>query len=239
MNFVRRRVLRWIRPGIVEVLDRVPEFREAWAEQNAAALEREGPLWLVLGDSTAQGIGCSAYDAGYVGQVRRVLEHRDGRAWRIVNVSRSGARTRAVTREQLPWLDRLGGAPDLITCSVGANDIIRPWATSVDRDMSELITRLPHGSVLANAPKGLHPGRTARVNALISREAPVHGLVIADVFTHTGPPWGAKLAADSFHPNDTGYHDWAVAFAAAIGVPAPPTPPAPPAPSPPPDPILR
>jgi lysophospholipase L1-like esterase len=224
MNFVRRRVLRWIRPSIVEVLDRVPEFREAWAQQNVAALEREGPLWLVLGDSTAQGIGCSAYDRGYVGQVRRVLEDHHGRAWRIVNVSRSGARTSAVIREQLPWLDRLGQVPDLITCSVGANDVIRPWATSVDRDMSELIERLPHATVLANVPKGLHPGRTARVNALIGREAPADGVVIADVYTHTGPPWGHKLAADSFHPNDTGYHDWAVAFAEAIGVPGPPLP---------------
>jgi lysophospholipase L1-like esterase len=222
MNFVRRRVLGWIRPGIVEVLDRVPEFRAAWAQQNAAALERDGPLWLVIGDSTAQGIGCSAYDMGYVGQVRSALEQQDGRTWRIVNVSRSGARTRAVIREQLPWLDRLDQVPDLITCSVGANDVIRPWATSVDRDMSELIARLPHGAVLANVPKGLHPGRTARLNALISREAPAHGVVIADVYTHTGPPWGAKLAADSFHPNDTGYHDWAVAIAEAIGVPAPP-----------------
>ena len=221
MNFVRRRILRWIRPGIVEVLDRVPEFREAWSKQNIAALEREGPLWLVLGDSTAQAIGSSAFDRGYVGQVRRMLEQRDGRAWRIVNVSRSGARTRAVTREQLPWLDRLGQVPDLITCSVGANDIIRPWASSFDRDMSELIARLPRGAVLANAPKGLHPGRTARVNALIDRDAPAHGVAIADVYTHTGPPWGDKLAADSFHPNDTGYHDWAVAFAEAIGLPSP------------------
>jgi lysophospholipase L1-like esterase len=228
MNFIRRRVLGWIRPGIVEVLDRVPEFREAWESQNAAALEREGPLWLVLGDSTAQGIGCSAFDAGYVGQLRGVVESQDGRAWRIVNVSRSGARTRAVTRHQLPWLDRLDQVPDLITCSVGANDIVRPWATSVDRDMRELIARLPSGAVLGNVPKGLHPARTKRVNTLISREAPARGVVIADVFTHTGPPWGAKLAADSFHPNDTGYHDWAMAFAEAIGAPAPPFPPPPP-----------
>ncbi|MGN6090342.1 MAG: GDSL-type esterase/lipase family protein, partial [Actinomycetales bacterium] len=33
----------------------------------------EGPLWVVLGDSTGQGVGASRYDAGWVGQVRDAL----------------------------------------------------------------------------------------------------------------------------------------------------------------------
>ena len=45
------------------------------------------------------------------------------------------------------------------------------------------------------------------------------GLLVADVWTHTGPPWSRKLAADHFHPNEHGYEDWTAAFAEVLGLP--------------------
>lgn len=54
------------------------------------------------------------------------------------------------------------------------------------------------------------------VNELIAREAGRRGLVVADLWGHTGPPWSGKFAADGFHPNDAGYRDWAAAFTEAL-----------------------
>ncbi|MFO1533908.1 MAG: hypothetical protein ABR562_09535, partial [Thermoplasmatota archaeon] len=47
-----------------------------------------GPLWVVLGDSTSQGIGATTREAGYVGVVHEVLRRRD--VWRMINLSRAG-----------------------------------------------------------------------------------------------------------------------------------------------------
>jgi lysophospholipase L1-like esterase len=41
---------------------------------------------------------------------------------------------------------------------------------------------------------------------------------VADVWDHTGPPWQGKYAEDFFHPNATGYADWARAFAEPLGL---------------------
>ncbi len=65
-----------------------------------------GPLWVVLGDSTAQGLGASSPLHGYVGQVLNALR-RTGTPWRVLNLSRSGAQTRHVLDDQLPLLDGL------------------------------------------------------------------------------------------------------------------------------------
>ena len=61
-------------PGVRQVHAQVAPFAKAWDEANDTALSGEGPLWVVLGDSTAQGIGATAYDQGYVGQLRTALD---------------------------------------------------------------------------------------------------------------------------------------------------------------------
>ena len=49
--------------------EQVELYRAAWELSNEAALVADGPLWLVLGDSAAQGVGASAHDRAYVGLV--------------------------------------------------------------------------------------------------------------------------------------------------------------------------
>ncbi len=48
------------------------------------------------------------------------------------------------------------------------------------------------------------------------------GLLVADVWARTGPPWQGKLASDGFHPGARGYADWAAAFAEVLDVALPP-----------------
>ena len=76
---------------------------------------------MVLGDSTAQGLGASSPLHGYVGQVLMHLR-RTGSPWRVLNLSRSGAQTRHVLDDQLPPV--YGLTPALVTCGIGNNDIL-------------------------------------------------------------------------------------------------------------------
>ena len=43
------------------------------------------------------------------------------------------------------------------------------------------------------------------------------GVLVADVWSRTGPPWRGKFAADGFHPGALGYADWAAAFTDVLG----------------------
>ena len=211
------RLARAALPGLRTVHAQVAAYAKAWEEANALTLSGSGPLWVVLGDSTAQGIGAPGYEQGYVGQLRRVLEERSAEKWRVLNLSRSGARVADVVESQLPRLEALEAAPELVTCAIGANDLVaRTPPERFDEQLRQILARLPEGAVVATVPQGLRPGRAVEINDLIRTEAPAAGLRVADVWAYTGPPWRGKFSADGFHPGALGYADWARAFAEAL-----------------------
>jgi acyl-CoA thioesterase-1 len=203
----------------VDIARRLPVFRRSlaqvedyatrWARHNAASRTGDGPLWVVLGDSAAQGVGASSHLSGYVGVVRDRLEARDGRPWRVVNLSRSGARTREVVDVQWPAAAALEA--DLLTAVVGGNDALRTREALWRRDVEDLCATLPSGAVVATVARGVFERKTARVNALLRERAAERGLRVADLWAHTGPPYRG-LYFDGFHPNDRGYLQWADAL---------------------------
>ena len=217
-------LVRGALPGVRRIHAQVAEYARAWDEANSAVLSGtgKGPLWVVLGDSTAQGIGAPGHEEGYVGQLLRMLDERwpsEEGAWRVLNLSRSGARVADVVATQLPRLESAQAdlEPALVTCAIGANDLVR--RTPLDRvteGLRTIIGRLPPGAVVATVPQGLHRPRTELLNELIRTEAPAAGLRVADVWQETAPPWHGKLAADGFHPGPLGYADWARAFARVL-----------------------
>ena len=198
-------------------LQQVEAYATAWTAHNEQALAADGPLWVVLGDSAAQGVGASSHLSGYVGVVRQRLEERDGAPWRVVNLSRSGARTREVVDVQ--WPAASGLPADLVTAVVGGNDALHTREPAWRVDAVDLCAALPAGSVVATVARGVFERKTARVNAVLRAEAAARGLRLADLWAHTGPPYRG-LYFDGFHPNDTGYLQWADALWEALDPPA-------------------
>lgn len=227
----RAGLLRRVHPGWARTSATVLPYAEAWADGNDLALAGQGPLWVALGDSTGQGIGASRHDQGYVGALLAWLNQRSDEEWRVVNLSRSGARAADVLATQVLALEELaqagrappGSAPvALVTLAVGANDVVRRTPLPrLEATLAALFDRLPPGSVVATLPQGLGRRRPPLVNHFIRERARESGLRVADVWVRTGPPWSGKFAADGFHPNDTGYQDWAAAFADALDRPEP------------------
>jgi len=197
-------------PGIRRVQAQVEPYARAWEERNRAAMASAGPLWVALGDSMAQGIGASAPEQGWVGQLARHLpDHR------LVNLSLSGGRVEDVLDRQLPAMDALPEVPDLVTCLVGANDLMNPkHREGVGGRYSKLVDRLPPGTVIGNQPGTFDAA--LEVNDLIDDAVLRRGLVLADLRDPRTRHWSGKLSPDHFHPNDRGYAGIAAVFAEAL-----------------------
>lgn len=197
-------------PGVRSVQEQVIPYAAAWRRHNDDALAATGPLWVALGDSMTQGIGASAYDRGWVGQI---VGRMPGR--RVVNLAVTGGRVRDVLDRQLPALDSLGTAPDLVTLLIGSNDLINPrLRPTLLTGLTELLHALPRGTVVGNQP-GTHTA-ALEVNQLIDDAVAERGLVLAELRDPRTRHWGGKLSADHFHPNDRGYASIAAVFEEAI-----------------------
>ncbi len=200
------RALGRVFPGIREVQGQTEPYAAAWARANRAALAATGPLWVALGDSMSQGIGASAYDRGWVGQLSDRLRER-GWEHRLLNLSVTGARVDDLVATQLPALDAAGqdaGPAALVTVVIGSNDVVSPRHR---RDLADrfavMLDRLPDGAIVMNLP---NPHREARrVDALLRERAATGRLVIADMRANGPRSWRGLLSPDSFHPNDRGY----------------------------------
>jgi lysophospholipase L1-like esterase len=197
-------------PGIRAVQEQVEPYAAWWRSHNRVAARGSEPLWVALGDSMTLGIGATAPDLGWVGQLSRRFEQR-GWAHRLVNLGVNGARVEDLLDRQLPALAELtahGPAAALVTVVIGSNDVVlrRHRRLLVER-FTELLDRLPDRSVVSNLP---NPHREARVVDALLRERAATGRVVLVDMRREGPrSWWGRLASDRFHPNDLGYADMA------------------------------
>jgi acyl-CoA thioesterase-1 len=223
---------RWT-DGVAVLRAARTEFGVYWDEHNDQVLSkreralRDGdtadPLWVVLGDSTAQGLGAAGPRGGYVGQTLYELRRTTGRHWRVLNLSVSGALMRDVIADQIPRLD--GVRPDLVTCGAGVNDILYSAPGTLFGDLRGLLAAVPDDTVMLDLPllSGFWGivGRMSvpyitRINRVINEVAAERKLRVAKVSRHFIPPWVGKFSVDNFHPSQDGYRDWSRALVEAL-----------------------
>lgn len=199
-----------ILPGVRAVQRQVEPYAHAWERHNRAAVAADGPLWVALGDSMAQGVGASAHDRGWVGQLAASVPGH-----RLVNLSVYGGRVTDVVERQIPAMRTLGVEPDLVTVVIGSNDLIsRRLRAALPDAVAQMLRLLPAGTVIGTQPGG-RPG-ALEFNRQLDEAAAAGRVRIAEFRDPRMRSWRGKLSRDFFHPNDLGYAGMAEIVAEAI-----------------------
>lgn len=184
--------------------------------------------FVVLGDSTAAGLGAGSPEHAYA----TVLSERLGEeGWRVELLAYgvSGARVADVREEQAPLA--IAADPDLVFVGIGANDSTHLTSLSdVERDMSDALDRLLETDatvVIAGPPdmraaawleplRSLAGWRGRRIAATIATVAKERDVPVVPLAEKTGPYFASNpedaYASDDFHPGPGGYRAWADAI---------------------------
>jgi len=213
----------WVR----RTTPRLPEAPGARAGVAGAAHPPALSL-LVIGESTAVGVGVDDQSAGLAAQLARLLA-RDGRAVAWAAIGRSGPRVSGTLAETVP---RLVGEPAVVVVALGVTDVmgltsLRRWRAGIEAILGELRPHLRDGGriVLSGLPPLRHfpslpqPAREVAalhadaLDACLADVAPRRGALHVPIHHLARPD---HLAADGFHPSAVGYRAWAEAIAAAL-----------------------
>jgi lysophospholipase L1-like esterase len=178
---------------------------------------------LVLGDSTAAGVGASTQDEALPGNIARQLKkHWDrGSTWNAIG--ENGATAADIVERFLP--SATVAEYDLIFLSIGANDALQIRSRGAfRRDVRTILRRLrarnPHAFVLVSSLPAFfrfeslpNPLRWVLYLHSSSLEAAARRVVAGEpgvMMSPPPPPYTAGFfATDRFHPSASGYHDWA------------------------------
>ena len=185
--------------------------------------------FVVLGDSTAAGLGVTDPDEAYASVLATRLADETGRKVRLTVFGVSGARVRDVLTEQVPAAVELD--PDVIFVGIGANDVTHVTGLDdVKGDMALALSTLKETGatiVVAGAPDmrvfAWHePLRTVsylrgkQVTGAIEDVARSEGIPVVELAKETGPLFAEDpvphFSSDEFHPSGLGYSRWADAI---------------------------
>jgi acyl-CoA thioesterase I len=191
-------------------------------------------LYVALGDSTVEGVAATSPARNYVSRLHERLRAIYPAA-RVRNLGRGGAVSQDVLSTQLPRAVEL--RPDLVTMSVGPNDItegvsVEDYARTIDRILGTLV-RDTRAVVIVNllpdlavTPRFRSSGErervgelTVRFNDALTRKARAHRVTTVDLYTASRdevPRHPELVAADGYHPSDLGYERWAELMWAAV-----------------------
>lgn len=199
---------------------RLPDAAKPWTGH------REGPdpvRLLVLGDSTAAGVGAATQDEALPGWFAHEIFERWGRGCTWTAIGENWATAKDVRRRLLP--DAASVPFDLALLTIGANDALglrsRPaFARDVRAIVAELRAARPAAGILVSLlprfdrfellPEPLR-ATLARHAASLDEGARRAVSGLDGVFPMPPPPpyVDGFFATDSFHPSSEGYRLWA------------------------------
>lgn len=184
----------------------------------------EPPVRLVvLGDSSAAGVGAPTHEAALTGQTAAALADRTGRSVRWLAVGESGATARRVQNALVPRLPTVSA--DLVVLAFGVNDVIRRTRPAVfAHALRSLIgaarEQIGPAPVFVSAmpPVGRFPalpqplrgvlGAYARQLDRAARRAAARLPAVAHVPLRFNGSADDFMAADGFHASSHGYATW-------------------------------
>lgn len=182
--------------------------------------------YVAIGDSTVEGIGASTPTRNYAHTVYSNIKLRF-KAAEYYNFGKGGARVKNVLATQLD--KTIEANPDLVTISIGANDVVRHTnlktfrrrlSTLLDKLQQEthaviVISNVPNFSILKAIPWALKPVakfRITRFNKVILEVATTHEVLHIDTYKQStvfAKQFPEAVFTDNFHPSDFGYALWA------------------------------
>jgi lysophospholipase L1-like esterase len=226
-------------------IPRLPDADQPWN----GTLDGPDPLRiLVLGDSTAAGVGAQTQEDALPGNLARAFHEHWGRGSTWNALGENGATARDVVERYLDAATSGTSAAtgyDLIFLSIGANDALTIRSRGAfARDVRVILRRLrsanPQALILVSSLPAFfrfealpNPLRWVLYLHSSSLEAAARRVVAGEPGVLMSPPpppyTEGFFATDRFHPSASGYRDW-VEFALADSglLPAPTRPPAPP-----------
>jgi lysophospholipase L1-like esterase len=184
--------------------------------------------FVVLGDSTAAGLGAGTPENAYATDLARWLAAR-GRRVHLRTFGLSGARVHDVLTDQVP--EAVAASPDLVFVGIGANDVTHLTSLdSIRRDTTAILRQLKATGatvVLAGPPdmrakawyeplRSLAGFRGRQIAATMDAVARSERVPVVPLAQDTGPFFAAHpdtaYASDDFHPGPAGYRAWARAI---------------------------
>jgi acyl-CoA thioesterase-1 len=199
--------------ALIHLKKSIDNYASYWSQQNKTA---QGSFtYVALGDSTAQAIGTSNPQNGYVGLLAQRIRQQTGQKVRLINLSVSGARIQDVLDKQLAELKNY--KPDLVTIEIGANNVTAYNASQFKTQFDLLASQLPKNTYVATMP---YFGGRVRDNkqalaasSLIQAAVQSNNLHLVNLQQITRERQSIHdYSADLFHPSTHGYINWADAF---------------------------
>lgn len=194
---------------------------------------------VVLGDSTAQGIGAQSVDESFGARVAQSLAE-GGRQVDLINLAVSGAQADDVLAYQAPLMKDL--QPDLVLLSVGANDVTSWVAPARYLEQMGSITEILQESgaqvLVLNVPpiiaapllplpvRWVFDIRTKQYNEALREAADSGSWRLVPIYEDTRAPFeqdDANFSADRYHPSSQGYQLWAESVLRRLSPPPPRT----------------